>query len=130
MSYIKWFNKLSDMEILEIHKKALGDNIDVSDIVIERSDEYPFCVVSFERESNNSDVYTKRFYSYSDFNVFPFNDPELIKANKMKPIYIKYMIDKFGIDYLVDLMAYKVGLEKSYIEKIMDTWRKGMDNGG
>lgn len=128
MSYTKWFNKLSNDEVLEVHKKALGDNIDVSNIVIEQWGDCPFCVTSLERENDNPDVYTKRQYSYSDFNVFPFNDPELIKANAMRPVYIKYMIDKFGIDYLVDLMTYQSGVEKSYIEKVMDGWRNG--NGG
>lgn len=123
-SYCKWFNKLTDKEILEMHKLAIS-NKDVSiDIKVNRCDDAPSMVTTLEKE--NDDVYMKRYYSYSDFNVFPFNDPELIKANEMKPIYIKYMIDKFGVNYLVDMMTYKSGLEKSYIEKIMDTWRSGI----
>ena len=105
---LKYANKLNDEELKEIYQLFLCKDerlvcLDISryddEICMEGKIEIPEFEEEYLAKNPEATIISDNDYALSDYDVHIYHH-----SGDLTPIYRKYMLEKFGVDYAVDYL--------------------------
>lgn len=125
---IKYLSQLSDEEILNMHKKLFCDDIEDELLKVESENHYGekiYSLVFYENwpdeddDGNEIPQYIETLYEYSDFEKPISCDTSEDNSRNTKKLFHKFMINRFGKEYIVDLLSDVADVSSEYIMEKM-----------
>ena len=110
----KWIPKLRKEEIWEMHKHTVCDILRKK-FEIEDKKEGLFNFYEGGWECDGKTEYLKTMYRYSDFDCPKCFDATMPDGCKER--FYKWMITRFGNEYLAELISVKTGIELEFIKE-------------
>lgn len=115
---LKWFNKLTKEEILQMHRDCICDDI-LDTCQINRKD--GMCIFlegGWGTTDEDRACHIETSYKYEDFKVTPWDTYDYdIGLTRQK--HFKWMTKRFGREYLVDFLHYKTNIEAEFFQKFL-----------
>lgn len=112
---LKWFGKLTKKEIIAMHKMAVYDKI--KDRVDIRGEYFTFYEL-FVSPENPKGHYIPTTYCMSDYGYEGSHEVAIDDESTDK--LRMFMAERFGREYLADLLWYKTGIGSEFFRKIME----------